>query len=354
MSQILYMVYNDKFTAGFIDFIEMSFPEIDNIFFVADKDKEIKTTVDANVIRFGSYNQIFPKNSQFNHYVKSADKIIISGIFLSDKIFAYLNVDSKILSKIYFHFWGGDFYSYRNKKKNLKNNIMKVLRNRCFSKCAGLVFLVEGDKKVFQGITGIENNNMLVAPIVDSPNKIINYSNYSSTYNDNKIRILLGNSATETNCHEEALYVIKKYLKGDFLIFCPLSYGNQKYKEKIINLGKELFETRFEPIIDFIEKEEYMQCLANCDIGLFFNNRQQALGNISAMLKLGKTVYIRRNTSMWDHYKNLGYHLKSIEDIDKNGIELMSKAKLEDNKRKGDDRKQQKNAVLSWKKVLEI
>lgn len=353
MSQIVYIVFNDKFTSGFIDFIEISFPNVNNIFFVADRNKEIRPTVDANVICFTSFNQLFRKNGDFNHLIVSADKIIVSGVFFADKIFAYLNTESKILSKIYFHFWGGDFYSYRNRKNNLKNNLVKVIRNRCFTKCAGLVFLVEGDKANFQEITGIENGNMLVAPIVDSPNKMIDYSKYSSVYNDNKVRILLGNSATETNCHEEALKLLKNHLNGDFEIVCPLSYGKEEYKNKIINLGKELFGAKFKPLVDFIEKEDYMQILVNCDIGIFNNNRQQALGNISAMLKLGKTVYIRKNTSMWEHYKNLGYTLKSIEDIENDGIYSLPKSILEENKKKSNDQKQLEDAILCWKKVIE-
>jgi dTDP-N-acetylfucosamine:lipid II N-acetylfucosaminyltransferase len=43
--------------------------------------------------------------------------------------------------------------------------------------------------------------------------------------------------------------------------------------------------------------------LNNIDIAIFNNDRQQALGNIYALLYLNKKVFIRSDTTMWLHFK---------------------------------------------------
>ena len=353
MSKIIYIIFKDKFTAGFIDFIEISFPEYEHVFFVLNENGEIKPTVDAKIISLTSYKQLVQKNGCYNHYARSADKIVFTGVFSMEHVLAYLNLMPDIISKTYFHFWGGDYCQYAKKGKGLKSSILRGLRNRCFSKCGGLIFLTEGEEKVFKQLTGVKNR-VFVAPMPISPNKMIDYSKYPSKYNDNVIRIVLGNSATETNCHEEALKLLKKYLHGEFLIICPLSYGNHvEYREHIINLGKELFGIRFEAVTDYMERAEYVQMLANCDVGFFYNNRQQALGNINILLNLGKTVYIRKDTSMWEYYEKEGYHLKSTDEFEENGLELLEPSYLEENRTRKTSQMKFEKAVSSWREVLE-
>lgn len=354
MARIVYIVFKDKkFAPGFIDFMEMKFPEFEHVFFIESEDGDIKPTVDAKIISIISYKQLFQKSGCYNNYIKSADKIIFTGVFSIDLALSYLNFVPDILTKTYFQFWGGDYCRYAKKGKGLKGRILGALRNRCFSKCGGLIFLTESEEKTFNQLTGAKNR-VFVAPMPISPNKMIDYSTYSSKYNDNVIRIVLGNSASETNCHEEALKLLKKHLQGDFLIICPLSYGNRvEYREHIINLGKELFGTRFEVVTDYMERAEYVQMLANCDVGFFYNNRQQALGNINILLNLGKTVYIRKDTSMWEYYEKEGYHLKSTDEFEENGLDLIEPSYLEENKTRKTSQMKLEKAISSWKEVFE-
>ena len=51
------------------------------------------------------------------------------------------------------------------------------------------------------------------------------------------------------------------------------------------------------------------------DIGIFFNDRQQALGNIYALLGMGKKIFLRKDTSMWKGLKKKGYQVYLAEDI---------------------------------------
>src|SRR5690606_1545 len=53
-------------------------------------------------------------------------------------------------------------------------------------------------------------------------------------------RLLLGNSATDTNNHYDALDFLKSVgYKGKIVV--PLSYGSKSYAERVVDLGKKYF-----------------------------------------------------------------------------------------------------------------
>jgi hypothetical protein len=118
--------------------------------------------------------------------------------------------------------------------------------------------------------------------------------------------ILLGNSADPSNNHIEVFNKLTNYKDSDIKVYTPLSYGNKKYAQNIINQGKKLLGDKFVPITDFMPKEEYLTLLAKIDIAVFNHNRQQAMGNIITLLGLGKTVYLKQDISSAILLKNHG------------------------------------------------
>ena len=117
----------------------------------------------------------------------------------------------------------------------------------------------------------------------------------------------------------EILEKLQHLKKEDFTIVCPLSYGDEEYAKKVIEYGKEIFGEKFVPITNFMTLEEYMEFLSNCDVGIFNNNRQQAMGNINSMFRMGKKLYLREGTAMWKDYikNNLKvYPVSELENID--------------------------------------
>ena len=101
----------------------------------------------------------------------------------------------------------------------------------------------------------------------------------------------------------------------DIKIICPLSYGDEKYREEVIKKGKEIFKEKFHPITEFMNYQQYLELLSKCSVGIFNNNRQQAMGNISALLKIGKKIYLRNNTSMWKEYEKNNLKIFNIEEV---------------------------------------
>ncbi len=118
-----------------------------------------------------------------------------------------------------------------------------------------------------------------------------------------KCRILIGNSAAKTNNHIEAMDFLTHFRDENIEIVCILSYGGPKgYIDEVINYGREKFGDKFKPVINYLPPDEYSRLLSQIDIAVFNHNRQQATANIEILSYLGKKLFIRSDTTTWDHY----------------------------------------------------
>ena len=120
-----------------------------------------------------------------------------------------------------------------------------------------------------------------------------------TSYHDS-VNILVGNSATKSNYHLEVFDKLKKFRDENINIYVPLSYGSKDYADEVIKYGSQLFGEKFKPITEFMPKDKYFMQLMSMDIAVFANDRQQALGNIVALLYAGKKVYMRSDISSWE------------------------------------------------------
>lgn len=116
--------------------------------------------------------------------------------------------------------------------------------------------------------------------------------------------IIIGNSNTPESNHLDILAKLKYEKLNSTKVFVPLSYGiNDDYKEHVIKEGERCLGDRFEPILDFMEKQQYLDILKSCSIGIFYHYRQQAMGNIIAMLFLGARIYMYAKSPVYQFLK---------------------------------------------------
>ncbi|MBD5134534.1 MAG: TDP-N-acetylfucosamine:lipid II N-acetylfucosaminyltransferase [Lachnospiraceae bacterium] len=351
MKQIVHIVNRDKFTAGYINFMEYYMKDYSHLFITLKTDKELDVLNINNVIYIESYKCLI-RNGEIRKSFEDAYKIIGTGIFGMEKYL--IRFPDSILKKTYFQFWGGDFYMYRNHKGPM-TQLRKHILKSCIKKIAANIMLVDGDCIQISNILKIDKK-YFVAPMPSDPTKKINYDMYRNMkHEDNKKRILVGNSSTPENQHIE-MFEKLSYLKEekDINIICPLSYGDENYREEVIRKGKDIFGNNFIPITEFMDIEKYHNLLSTCDIGIFNNNRQQALGNIWIMLRMGKKLYIRSDNSMWKHFKDLGFKLYDIADIQEISLEQLCFYDASDrmhNLETADSYNDEKD-IAAWKKVL--
>ena len=146
--------------------------------------------------------------------------------------------------------------------------------------------------------------------------------------------ILVGNSATGTNNHVEIFELLKhmSYNKGKIVV--PLSYGNESYKGKILEVGRELLGDRFFPLVDFMPLTQYNGVISNCSFVIMNHRRQQALGNILAMMYYGERVYLRPENTIFKFFSAREGHISDIQSLesDNNALVKLEKWQIDDNR----------------------
>ena len=349
--KILYFINKTNgFAKSMIFFMEEQFPEIEKSYYIVDRRSEEKLPDLDNVHRIYSYKE-FVTNKRLIEDLKGADKIIVSGVFTMQYVLPIYG--RKILKKVYWQFWGGDYENFRTNRLSLKLKMRKKIVLNCLKNAKGVVLLTAPENKAFEEIFGKVAKNKMHVAVVPGGQKddelLLKIRNERSTEKSNKI--VIGNSATESNQHLDIFEKIKHLDVSSVKLYCPLSYGDIHYRDKVIEKGKELFGNSFYPITEYMEYEEYIRFLNSCDVGIYNNNRQQALGNISLMLNLGKKVYVPK--SIQTYYKQFGYKLYLTRDIKSEDIMHVLEFSSEDsnnNYKCYNIRK--KRIYMEWSKIL--
>jgi hypothetical protein len=124
--------------------------------------------------------------------------------------------------------------------------------------------------------------------------------------------ILLGNSASLSNNHLDALEMLAELDLAGRRVVCPLSYGDAAYGRAVAEAGRRRFGRAFVPLLQFMPLEKYNAILGNCSVVVMNHNRQQAMGNIITALWLGAKVYLNEDTTVWKYLRRIGAKVRSI------------------------------------------
>lgn len=129
--------------------------------------------------------------------------------------------------------------------------------------------------------------------------------------------LLVGNSATPTNNHAEAFRIVadRVDLSGRKVIV-PLSYGDDDYRDRVIELGQKLLGPAFVPLTAFLPYDEYIRILTSCGVVMMNHLRQQALGNICISGLLGAKLLLNRHSPLFDWLIEKGIGVNDIETAD--------------------------------------
>ena len=144
----------------------------------------------------------------------------------------------------------------------------------------------------------------------------------SEDYSTGK-NILLGNSASFTNNHAEALSIMSRLNLSDRQVFVPLSYGNRDYAKKIISYAHLNMGSNFHPLLDFMPLQDYNKLISSCAYVVMNHYRGQAAGNLIASLYKGCKVFMSERSTIYKYLKNLGCEVFSVE-VDLQGQNALS------------------------------
>lgn len=112
--------------------------------------------------------------------------------------------------------------------------------------------------------------------------------------NDGIIKILVGHCAYDYCAHEEAFSKLSRFKNENIEIYCPLSYGEEGYAQRIEKLGFEYFGNKFIPLKKYISMGEYYKLLKDIDIAVMPLKLQAAGTTLKILSYLGKKIYLRK------------------------------------------------------------
>ncbi len=317
---------NEKFISPFIEFIENNFKANEHLFIIIGGLSEEKHPIEKkeNIVIFDSIlektKNIFKLSQLLKPYLTEASHVIIHSLFIGNIVnFFFLN--KCYLKKCSWVIWGGDLYDYQNKNKTLLNKFFIFRKKVIIKKMHGLITYVKGDYELAKKWYGAKGKYY---ECIIYPSNIYNKYPVEESKHDT-INIQIGNSADQTNNHLEVFSKLDLYKNENIRLIVPLSYGDQDYAKKIIEIGKEQFGDKFVPLTNFMPFTEYLKLLSEVDIAIFNHNRQQAMGNIITLIGLGKKVYMKSTITPWQMLKEKeiivydvdDFNLKKINDAEK-------------------------------------
>lgn len=330
---ILHIIHDDKFPEKGIENFERILPNKNKSLIVTKLNDFIYL---KNKPDFIINSKRWYMDKSFLKNIRSAEALVIHGMTNVGLVATML---ARRNTRIIWIGWGYDYYNRIEKKcytlvgsmteqlRSIKKVVPKLtLFRRLKEYCNSLLYMyaiqrinyfspvIPEDFDLFKQY--FPKNKMVYMPwnygITGSKSHVIPNTDLSLGPN-----ILVGNSASYTNNHLEAFEILQHIDLGDRKIIVPLSYGDPNYRDYIVEVGKKLFGDAFIPLLDFMPIADYHEILQSCSIAIMNHYRQQAVGNISALIQSGVKVYLSERNPFLKTCKRIGVKVFLIEDLEK-------------------------------------
>lgn len=243
------------------------------------------------------------------------DKVFCHGLFDNRHNLVFLFAPF-VNKKLYWILWGWDLYLYKHHGNGFKQRLAEFIRKLLFKRVRNVLTSIPGDFELFK----LVYNNLAKHHVVRYYLPI----RFSALKPSLKVwNVLVGNSASATNNHVEAIERLISEIDLEYKTFYfPLSYGNKLIAENVIKIGNEKLKDYFVPITEYMQYDNYIDFLKRMDVAIMYHDNQEALGNIFQLLALGKKVYLRSETTHFVDLTEQGFkifdandHLSSIDDL---------------------------------------
>jgi len=317
MLKYLHIFSDSVYAVKYIEFVDLYFNMSEHAFIVQYN----------NSINFDNYykkykncyiteKKLFYKD--YENLFKDSKKIIFHQLNKPLLLIFILLRNSNIYKKIIWSIWGGDVYFYRYKNTSFKNFFIEFFRKIIIKKIKIVCAYLEEDFKVMK--LNYKSNAVFYKAKypnpVDFPPIIDIAMLTQKKEKDHSLNILIGNSAALENNHIYLFKILSKFKDENINVYTVLSYGNNKnYIQKVIEVGSQIFNNKFKPILEFMEFSKYIEFLKSINICVFGHDIQQGLGNLELLLYLGKKVYVKNETTTFKYYSSIGVSIFNTKDI---------------------------------------
>lgn len=321
---ILHIILDEKFTDGFISFINNHFDDTEHKFLILTSQEQMyycKTCKNhVNVMILHKKLKDMKELLIHSYY---ADKIILHSLLIR---YIPILIGCKIFAKkTYVALWGGEIYSYRKDKK-----IRNAIKRRILSRVKGITCELEEDyeltKKYYNTNAQYFPCMMYLSNVVENDE----YDVYQNRIAKEKPFVMIGNSADPQNNHFEIIdSLVSQGIKANYVI--PLSYGDKNYGKDVAEYAINHLSGNVKILQEFLPLSEYLNILKTVDIVVYAHRRQQALGNTFHMLAYGSKVYLNSQTTTYNWMIRNGFKVFPSDNIDENFLTLPSLNEMKNN-----------------------
>lgn len=278
-------------------------------------------------------NCIFDPNiqslSSLYEYADRSDFIIIHSLFYSEK--DIIDMPENLAKKIVWCVWGHDLYRRNTVLYQTLNigNILKFLYGK-FQNIKNKNYFQVADKKIslFKAIViGYKNDEQEVRKRFGSEVKVL-HALYGSGYfkedidkisttsvKSKYVKIMIGHCSFPFLQHKKYLDKLLKYKDENIKIVLPLSYGDEKYGDRVEAYARKFYGDKVEVYRGFLNSDDYIKVLNDIDIAIFDYTHQAAFGNLILLMYLGVKLYLADKGVMSEGLKNEGIITNNCNDI---------------------------------------
>ena len=143
-----------------------------------------------------------------------------------------------------------------------------------------------------------------------------------------KLTILLGNSGDHSNRHAEALEQIKAKLGDEVRIIIPMGYpeNNNDYIKSLKMSAERLYsknnnKSAVEIIEDKIAFDNYLNILAECDLGYLIFQRQQGIGTVCLLTQLNIPIVLHRKNTFCEDMQLYQVPFLFVDEVSRENIQ---------------------------------
>ena len=295
--------------------------------------------------------------------LKSDEHLILHGIF-SVAVWVTLFSRPTLWKRATWVMWGGDVYSFRVKNERLtsfgaafrqaRRFIYRSIRGLIIRRFGTIAALAPGDFRVLEEFYGQLDNYARVfysTHVLDS-----SLAATDRRTRKESLRICLGNSASKSNHHKEALDWLSRYKDEDIEVVCPLAYGDAQYAQEVIDAGRALLGNKFRPLTTLMERDDYLRLISTFDILVYNQRRQQGLFVLYVMLFRGKKCFVRSDASVYRMMMDFGVRVFDTPDIPSMTFDDFSKPltgeMVQSNQRRCQQYLSADASISSWKQLF--
>jgi hypothetical protein len=174
--------------------------------------------------------------------------------------------------------------------------------------------------------------------------------------NGGPTKIWIGNSETSSNNHLDAMDQLKKFASENIKIIAPLSYGLRPYGDMVDKTGREMFGSKWIGLRDFIPLDQYLVMQREVGVVIMNHNRTQAGFNVFGFVKMGKKLYMKKQSTIYQFLQSNGIVLFDATEIRDSSFDEFSRpltrAQAESNSRILGELFSEERKIDNYRKLL--